>query len=323
MTERYADGTKMRYRHLESPMRPLWESAGIQTRSVDSKYAVTSGSDANHASISGSAIRYNVETPITDSLGSFKEKVSPDAITGANTSDVRLLVNHTGTPIARWCPAKGINTLQLQNQPDGLHYTANVDLRSNAVNDILVALENRSIDQMSYGFSMMGGKQIWSNGDSQRLIQRYGSIVELSICTFPAETSTSAGVDQRDNRALEREIRFVSWCNMQERGGKKISAENKARLSQVLGHLYASGVHVEHMLSLDGDGSIGGAVSGSPNGGPQIGSQDGTGSRTSEELNKAVKKIIKRERIKGSIKDALKTAEENRARRDWIRNGGE
>lgn len=300
--------TKTKPRHRNAEGASLFEYIGTETRSTSGTFAVEPGKDDDHAIVRGSAIRYSpVVSKIRDALGEFGEEVKPGALTGADTSDVRFLVNHDGVPLARYCPSKNIRTLELDDRSDGLYYKATIDLRSQSANDLAIALENKSIDQCSYGFSMVGGQQQWRNGDTHRTILRYGSLSDISVVTYPAEPSTSAGISER---SVEREMRFVHQVMTEHRSGKKISAATKSKLTMAIGHLTAAGVnldashqHLADLLTLPQGGTLqdgtssGGNGAGSGWNSPGAMSGDAAGSRSggadSPEFRKLLRKLRK------------------------------
>ena len=267
-------------------------SYGIEQRATSSQFTVSDdGKDT--AYIDGCAIRYSpTVSQIRDSEGKFAEEVMPGALKGADTSDVRFLVNHAGVPMARWCPDKKIDTLQLDDRKDGLYFRAAVDLRSQAANDICVALDNKSIDQCSYGFTMEGGKQQWTRDFGHRTIQRYGSIVDCSVVTYPAEPSTSAAVDHTNV------ARTLAIADSEMRSGKTISKATATRLIAAHQHLAAAGqstsaagAHIADLLTANGmssglmDGTDGAGPKAAPGWGSAPGTfGDGTGSRSLHQL---------------------------------------
>ena len=120
---------------------------------------------------------------------------------------------------------------------------------------------------------------------------------DFSVVPRGAYSQTSLKVKQRSAARVMSmfpdETRFVLWCASEQRKGAKISAENKGKLGQVLGHLQAAQVHVGDLLSLNGedpnsfvtltgaqqDGAVGGNLTGGSQWNPS-GMGDGTGSRS-------------------------------------------
>lgn len=114
--------------------------------------------------------------------------------------DVRLLVNHDGTPLAR----TRSGTLILSEDPFGLMASApSLDPASPLVQTIRSALDRGDLDEMSFGFRVQ--RQEWNDDYTQRMIREYDLSVsgaDVSIVTFPANPFTvaqlraAAGIDE-------------------------------------------------------------------------------------------------------------------------------
>lgn len=292
----------------------LYRAEGTEQRSTSSAFKLSSGGK-DTATIEGCAIRYSpIVSTIRDHIGTFGEEVMPTALNGADISDIRLLANHAGIPMARHCPAKGIDTLQLDNRADGLYFRASIDLRSSAANDLAVALDTRSIDQCSYGFNMEdGGRQRWNSDYTHRTIERYGSIQDLSIVSFPAEPSTTADIA----RSLARDAYYVRSVCAEHRSGKTISKATRLKLSTASAHLNAAGVnlgavqsHLNDLISAGGDGTTGGSGGGQNSGTNAVpGSADVDGA-----LRTWIRKEAKRAKRDEALAAAEKISQRNSSR---------
>ena len=288
-------------------------SYGTEQRSTSSAFKVSDdGKDT--AFIDGCAIRYSpTVSQIRDASGAFGEEVMPGALKGADTSDIKFVINHGqgGTlPLARWCPAKKIDTLQLDDRKDGLHFRAAVPLTSQLANDLCVALHTRSIDACSYAFDMTGGEQRWSNGMQHRRITRYGAIHDLSVVTHPAEASTFASV--ADTSAA----RAIATAEQEMRSGRVISRKTAGQLLDVHKQLTQAGqLHngardavagILKMNNMDQGLPDDGAYSGQgPNSGsgPNIGSVDGAGSRgeSVHSFYRSIDEILEDDKLTGNL----------------------
>lgn len=106
--------------------------------------------------LDGYATMYGVEYDMYDMFGIYYESVHPDAasITLAADPDVAFLVNHRGMTMARTRNA----TLQLDSDPRGLHALAYVNPQRSDVSDLLVAIDDKNITEMSFAFMITEGE---------------------------------------------------------------------------------------------------------------------------------------------------------------------
>ena len=344
---------KPRHRTVQRAVEHI--SYGVEERNTSSQFKVSDdGKDTGY--VDGCFVRYSpTVTQIRDNGpgGGFGEEVMPGALKGADTSDIKFVINHGAggqLPLARWCPSKKIDTLQLDERKDGVYFRAAVPLTSQLANDLLVALHTKSIDQCSYAFSMDGGQQRWSANQSHRSITRWGSIHDVSVVTMPAESSTFASVG--DTSAA----RAIATAEQEMRSGKVISKKTAAQLLAVHKQMStASQLHsgakdaVAYVLSANGYGGAldDGTVTG-PGGGQQAPGApgqfgDGTGSRsypihsmfatiedildadylTGEVLAETITAWRAEEsEMEGRFKKAERYIEDIEAERRYIREGG-
>ena len=156
----------------------------------------------NGSIITGRPIVYSARTDI----GPFDEIIEPGALDATDLTDVRLLVNHDTKmiPLARSRRNNGNSTMQLTVDTLGLLIErANLDTENNATARALYsAVQRGDITGMSMMFSVEADR--WDNLDTEhpvRHILSIGSVVELSVCTFPAYEQTE--VYARSKEALE------------------------------------------------------------------------------------------------------------------------
>jgi len=139
-------------------------------------------------SITFDGIASVVDTPyeVNDMFGSFQETMVKGAFskTLKEKADVRLLVNHVGVPLAR----TKSGTLTLSAAPD-LRAIAKLDAANPTVQEIRSAMDRGDMDQMSIGFRVT--RQEW-NGDYTERFIREVELLDVSVVTFPASTTTSA-----------------------------------------------------------------------------------------------------------------------------------
>ncbi len=151
--------------------------------------------------ITGMPIVYNSRTD----LGWFDEIIESGALNGTDLTDVRFLVNHdiSKVPLARSRRNNGNSTMQLTVDEKGMSIRVNLDTENNAdAKALYSAVQRRDITGMSFMFSVDG--EAWDNLESEhptRRIQKIGSVVEVSACTFPAYDATE--INARSKTALD------------------------------------------------------------------------------------------------------------------------
>jgi HK97 family phage prohead protease len=131
-----------------------------------------------------------VEEPyeMWDFLGSYAEVVRTGAFTKtlSETPQVQLLLNHGGLAMAY----TKAGTLRLSEDSTGLHMEADVTAARTDVQDMLLALEDGSVDEMSFAFRVT--RQMWSPDYDQRDILEVDlNRGDVSVVNFGANPATS------------------------------------------------------------------------------------------------------------------------------------
>jgi HK97 family phage prohead protease len=108
--------------------------------------------------------------------------------------DVRLLLNHDGMPLAR----TKSGTLSLRSDDVGLLVDAELDLRSAASRDAVLAMERGDLDEMSFAFQAI--RQDWNDDYTDRTIREV-KLFDVSLVTFPANPAASAYLRDGDDRS--------------------------------------------------------------------------------------------------------------------------
>jgi HK97 family phage prohead protease len=141
-----------------------------------------------------------VDTPyvVRDMFGEFSETIMPGAFnrTIKQKSDVRLLVNHEGVPLAR----TKSNTLALLADPHLRAVAPSLDPKNPDVQRIQSAMGRGDMDQMSIGMRVRD--QDWSSDHSERTIREI-ELFDVSIVTYPASPTTSALLRSVDDLLVE------------------------------------------------------------------------------------------------------------------------
>lgn len=142
----------------------------------------------------------------SEDLGGFVETIEPSALEGSDLSDVRALFNHNADKVLARSSA---GTLDLETDEKGLKFRFKIPNTSYG-KDIAENLKNGNIDQCSFGFVLD------DNGDSfdfdekrsiyQRTLKKIKSVMDISLVTYPAYSSTSAAPALRSIDKIESEL---------------------------------------------------------------------------------------------------------------------
>lgn len=138
----------------------------------------------------------------TDIGGYFRERVARGAFSEAlNRDDIHALFNHDyGNVIGR----KKAGTLTLAEDERGLRVEI-LPPNTQLARDLMENIKAGNIDQMSFAFSMEGGKQEWDEtGETPlRTIQRVGELFEVSVVPRGAYPTTEIGLRSLDAHRKE------------------------------------------------------------------------------------------------------------------------
>jgi HK97 family phage prohead protease len=105
--------------------------------------------------------RYNMPYPMWDQFGEYDEQTKPGsgAESLASNPDVSWLVNHKGVTMARTTNG----TLELAEKPEGGWHDGWLNPQRQDVKDIVIAIQDYSVDQMSYAFMIPEGGGWWND----------------------------------------------------------------------------------------------------------------------------------------------------------------
>lgn len=176
------------------------------------------------AIITGRPIVYNSRTD----LGLFDEIIERGALDSTDLTDVRFLVNHdiSKIPLARSRRNNGNSTMKLTPDESGLNMDwVRLDTENNAdARALYSAVQRGDISGMSFMFSIDGER--WENLESEhptRVIEKIGSIVEISAVTFPAYEATS--IEARSKAALDSAR--LALENAKQQRAKSVDTDSK------------------------------------------------------------------------------------------------
>ena len=201
--------------------------AGPQRRSYPAQFEVRSLAGSK-VELRGYASVFDQPYEMFDMFGGYQETVRSGAFTKtlAEGADVSFLANHEGLTLAR--TASG--SLTLEQDSTGLLSVAQVNTNRSDARDLVTAVEDGDIDQMSFAFRMV--RQNWSPDYDQRdLLELNIDRSDVSAVNFGASPSTSIGVQRafRSHRAAD-----LHRMAVEIREGKSLSASTMETLSQVL-----------------------------------------------------------------------------------------
>lgn len=174
----------------------------IERRSFSVEIEVEERAEGGARRIIGHAAVFN---SLSENLGGFRERIAPGAFADSiKIDDVRALFNHDPNFVLGRNRAK---TLELSEDERGLAIKITPPDTTFA-RDLLVSLERRDITQMSFGFSVLPGGQIFENDTDGMAIRTLTQVklYDVSPVTFPAYTQTDVAV---------RELR--TWQSLKER----------------------------------------------------------------------------------------------------------
>ena len=146
------------------------------------------------------AERADVNGLFTESFerGAFADTLKDD--------DQVLMVQHSSLPIAR----KSRSTLELSEDDKGLRFIADLDARDTTASDSLVKIERGDLQGVSIGFTIYdGGEESWEHNEEgldHRTIHKVGTLMELSLVTFPVYDTSEVAQRALDVLKIHRNL---------------------------------------------------------------------------------------------------------------------
>ncbi len=138
-------------------------------------------------------------------MNGFFERVSRDAIQGADLSDIVCLLNHDVSLVLGRTTA---GTLKVGSDSRGLWFETKIPDTPTG-NEVRELVERGDLHQCSFSFRLNPGGDSWEQDGSGlpiRTIESFHSIVDVSVVTYPASPTTSVYVartapDEQHNAA--------------------------------------------------------------------------------------------------------------------------
>ncbi|MGW7195543.1 HK97 family phage prohead protease [Streptomyces chryseus] len=170
--------------------------AGIVRRAfaVQLEVRAKPGAAAGVSSIEGYASVTEEPFEMWDWLGPYSEVVRNGAFakTLSETPQVQLLLNHGGLAMAY----TKAGSLRLSEDSTGLHMEADVNTGRGDVRDMVAAIEDGAVDEMSFAFRVT--RQMWSPDYDQRDILEVDlHRGDVSVVNFGANPATSVAPAMR------------------------------------------------------------------------------------------------------------------------------
>ncbi|MET9088138.1 HK97 family phage prohead protease [Streptomyces sp. NPDC004237] len=125
-----------------------------------------------------------------DWMGPYTEVVRQGAFakTLAENPQVQLLLNHGGLSMAY----TKAGTLRLSEDETGLHMEADVNTSRSDIADMLAAVTDGAVDEMSFAFRVPAGRSMWSpDYDERSILEVDMHRGDVSVVNFGANPATS------------------------------------------------------------------------------------------------------------------------------------
>ena len=162
------------------------------------------GAGGNRVELTGYASVTDRPYEMSDLLGDYSEVVRSGAFgaTLSRSPDVAFLTNHGGLTMAR----TSSGTLRLEEDTRGLLSVAQLNMERGDVRDLVTAVRDGDIDQMSFAFRV--DDQAWNDRYTEREIRAVDlDRGDVSAVNFGANPSTAISARGVSVRALQ--MRFA------------------------------------------------------------------------------------------------------------------
>jgi uncharacterized protein len=192
----------------------------------------TAGDGPEHYTIRGHAAVFN---RLSENLGGFRERIAPGAFSAVleRMPDVRLLVDHEASSVM----ARTANqTLELREDPMGLHVWARVPTALGDAADLRVRMETGLVNQMSFAFTIadehrLDDDESVEDGVPIYEVREVGELFDVSAVTYPAYPQTDVSLVRM--RMLDEAHEFTrALTDQPERRDDGTAAEEQAASAQ-------------------------------------------------------------------------------------------
>lgn len=208
--------------------------AGPQLRSYPAQFEIRSvAGSPSKVELRGYASVFDQSYDMYDMFGPYAEVARSGMFskTLGEGPDVAYLANHEGLTMAR--TASG--SLTLEQDSTGLLTAAQVNTTRQDVKDLVTAVEDGDVDQMSFAFRVV--RQQWSPDYDQRDLQEVDiNRGDVSAVNFGASPATNVGVQRAFRSQRPAELHRIA---VELRQGASLSERSSAQLSDILDMLAA------------------------------------------------------------------------------------
>jgi HK97 family phage prohead protease len=166
-----------------------------------------------------------------DMFGAYTEIVRQGAFgkTLAEGADVAFLANHAGLTMAR----SKSGTLHLAEDATGLETVATLNTARSDARDLVTAIEDGDVDEMSFAFRVM--RQQWSpDYDERALVELNLDRGDVSAVNYGANPTTSIDLQRAFRGQRSADLHKLA---VELRAGKALSAATMDVLAKVLDYL--------------------------------------------------------------------------------------
>ena len=174
-----------------------------QVRCVAQQFQTRSAND--DLFIEGYFSVFNSEYPLWEGAS---EIVKPGAFTNSVSGDVRALINHDSSLVLGRTKA---GTLTLRQDERGLWGSIRINRDDVDAMNLYARVQRGDVDQCSFGFDIKRETFVdLGDGKCRWEIEEVDPLYEVSVCTFPAYTETSASARKQDLAEIEKR-RAEAW----------------------------------------------------------------------------------------------------------------
>lgn len=155
----HGDTAFMRFRSTVPGVDPAaWRRGARTPRELRAKTEVRGGKDVVHTE--GYYTRYGRQYPMWDSFGKYREQVraGAGAKSLARKPEVAFLTNHAGMAMARTTSG----SLELREDAEGGWHDGYLNPKRSDVSDLVIAIDDGDVPQMSFAFMIPDGGGMWS-----------------------------------------------------------------------------------------------------------------------------------------------------------------
>jgi len=160
--------------------------------------------------LAGRAIVYDKPTVLYRAGGvDYKEQIDSHALESADLSDVVLRYNHSNgfTVFAR----TRNRSLQLEQRPDGLYMTANLQSDIQQHRDIHSLVKSGLVDKMSFAFAAADNGDEYDRGTHTRTVTNIRKLFDLSVVDQPAYDQTFVEARNQTEQYIDQVVNLEDY----------------------------------------------------------------------------------------------------------------